>query len=288
MLTQEKIKTDKSLDELLKENQDLMNQDEIKEEFKDIYLDNNKTGYKISNLGYVLNSKGDALQIIYLNDYAYVVLYNSESKKHERFRLNILVATFFCPYRADDLCEEVHHITKNRRDNRYCNLIFVSRKEHKTIHSNMGDYLGENNNTSKYSNKQIRELCRLLELDIYTPTELSERTGVSKDMISLIRGRKAWTHISCDYDISPLFTHPDKETVIKVCEMLEQGATTSKISKDTNVAPRTISDIRCGRRHADISKDFNIKRLRNFHDLDKIHKVCKLMENPELSNKKNS
>ena len=52
MITRKSYKTNKTLKEILFKSKEIMsNPDKIKEEFKYIYLDNEKTQYQVSNLG---------------------------------------------------------------------------------------------------------------------------------------------------------------------------------------------------------------------------------------------
>ena len=171
----------------------------------------------------------------------------------------------------------MHHINGDRTDNRYCNLIFVTRYEHTILHQD--NYKNEKNNSSKYKNDQIHLLCKIMESDQYSNDELQDITGVNKYTISGIRRKTEWTDISKNYNISKYFSHPDRDTIIKACELLEKGFSNIYVSNVTGIKPKTISDIRTGHRH------YNISKARTKLDEEVIHKICKLMEDEKLSNK---
>ena len=269
--------TNKDLEELLLEFKELNGKD-FDEVYQPLFLDDVDSGYLISNYGNIKGKKGTILTKFYLNNYAYTALRSPNTSKVERYRISRLVAFTFCPIRKGlTLNDHVHHIDKNPRNNKYTNLIIVTPEEHEYIHVINGDRKGEKNNSSIYTNFQIKYVCELLQEGCWTPSEIHDKTGVSKWMISLIRKKKVWTHISSKYDIAPLFTHPSKETIIKICELLEKGYSTREISIETGVKEKSISDIRTGHRHSDISSKYKIKPLRKFNDLTKIHQVCKLL-----------
>jgi len=63
------------------------------------------------------------------------------------------------------------------------------------------NYIGENHYKSKYMEDQIHYVCKLLEEGKYTHSKISEITGVSKKVISNIKYKHSWTHISKLYNI---------------------------------------------------------------------------------------
>ena len=125
----------------------------------------------------------------------------------------------------------------------------------------------------------VHEICKLLE-EGYSNKEISKKYDVNKDTISLIRCGKTHTDISKNYNISK--RHNDRlseETVHKICKSLEEGHSITEISKKYKVERHNISQIRCGKAHTDISKNYNINKLyKDFLSDETVHKICKLLE----------
>lgn len=64
------------------------------------------------------------------------------------------------------------------------------------------------NNASIYKEKDIHEVCKLLERDVKMP-EISKRTNVGYDIIYRIREGLNWRNVSSQYNILGLSSKPD-------------------------------------------------------------------------------
>lgn len=58
---------------------------------------------------------------------------------------------------------------------------------------------GSDSASSKYSDAQIHEVCRMLEAKTFSSKTIADRTGVGYDMVHRIKYRKNWTNISDKY-----------------------------------------------------------------------------------------
>ena len=98
------------------------------ETYKPITLyDNVFSNYHISNLGNVKNSKTNRiLKLDIKNGYYYVCLYNKNFKK-TKFYIHKLVAYHFLEKINDT--DVIDHIDRNRLNNNYSNLRFVSLRD---------------------------------------------------------------------------------------------------------------------------------------------------------------
>lgn len=184
-------------------------------------------------------------------------------------RVNIsvhrLVASAFIPNPEDK--PEVNHIDGNKLNNDKSNLEWSTRSEN-MIHSyDTGLHRrGSDKTNSRYNNEQINTVCKLLEENKATLHQISSITSVSIDMISSIRKKKKWRHISEKYNIdgynaaSPNRGSVKKytdEQIRRVCELLEKHVNSTDISLTTGVSTYVIHDVKRGRSRKDISKDFN-------------------------------
>lgn len=90
--------------------------------------------------------------------------------------------------------------------------------------------LGENNHFSKFTDDQVIKICKLLEEGKDYSSILHELniedTDNNRDMIGNIKRRKAWMHISKDYNFPETdarFSVHDKAMIENICKCLEDG-----------------------------------------------------------------
>ena len=111
-----------------------------------------------------------------------------------------LVAQTFIPNPQNK--PEVHHLNSQKIDSCVWNLIWVTRQENMNYGLAMNECpSGENCAKAKYTNDQIHEVCKLIDMKIYSPDKISEMTGVSKRTIKSIREGCCWRQIAIQYDI---------------------------------------------------------------------------------------
>lgn len=120
---------------------------------------------------------------------------------------------------------------------------------------------------SKYDAEKIHTVCKLLEDNQYTLKRISEVTGVGVALVSAIKYKKAWTHISDLYNIQSNGNSGEKhyaskhsnDQIHEVCRLLKERKYSSAIiSKLTGVSEKTISDIKRGYSWRSISSQYGL------------------------------
>jgi DNA-binding CsgD family transcriptional regulator len=181
------------------------------------------------------------------------------------------VATYFCLWRNKYSVDHAHHIDpSDRTNNNYWNLIFVSVLEHVMIHDKLNYYnprKGDNHPNAKYSNAQIENTCMLMEEGTRSNKEISYITGVSVRDIGYIRYGRNWKHISCKYNI-PKLKDVNRETkfyddniIHEICKLICDGKSNKEISDILHVKHDTVSNIRRGVSHKNISSQYGLSIL---------------------------
>ena len=99
---------------------------------------------------------------------------------------------------------EVNHKDGNKNNNHASNLEWTTTKDN--IHHAWETGLstakkGVIHPESKYTENQIRSVCRYLENNKFTMKEISELTGVTYTVVKQIRNHVIWRSISIDYNI---------------------------------------------------------------------------------------
>lgn len=186
---------------------------DYEEAFRDITYPGVKRGvYLIGDCGTVVNKRrGTSLTWRYDKDgYPIVGLYKDDGGR-STYRVHRLVAWEFCEgYDESSGRTIVNHIDSDTSYPYYENLEWCTYSEN-TIHSfkygNKEGIKGEASNFAKYNESQIREVCRLAEAG-YDRRYISEVTGVTKSYLPDIINRKKWTHVSKDYNLPEVKTHP--------------------------------------------------------------------------------
>lgn len=173
-----------------------------KEIWCDVYIENKRTHYQVSNLGRVYNSvtKKYLKPRMHTAGYKQVSLYIN--KKEYRFYIHRLVLLHFSPVIIGDN-NQVNHINGIKDDNRLSNLEWVNNSKNQKHAYSSGlkkSVKGENNFNSKYTEKQIHKVCKLLEKGkLYSL--ISDKTHVDYNTISDIKCNRRWKHIKSQYNI---------------------------------------------------------------------------------------
>lgn len=221
----------------------------MKELWKPVLFDTMNTGYEVSSLGNVKSikftkkgkRKEKILQPIKLPNGYLVVTLCVNGTCYRRY-IHRLVATAFIS--NPDNKPEVNHINGEKTKNDVSNLEWVTSSENKLHAYNTNlQKNGENNIHAHYTEKQIRDVCKYIEENELTPTEIFEKTGVKQGVIADIRNYGSWTHISKDYDFSMYTPKQKKYTAIqykRIREMWNKNASVREISDDTGIPYKSV------------------------------------------------
>lgn len=88
--------------------------------------------YEISNLGQVRSKERILKPFTSWNGYLKIKLYNNGSR--QEFRINRLVAMYFCPIPSCPTKDEVHHKDHNKQNNVWTNLSWETGKKNKALY----------------------------------------------------------------------------------------------------------------------------------------------------------
>lgn len=217
-----------------------------------IYLNNEKSKYKISSDGYVISTayKGKegvvhALKHNHDADGYCIITLNHRGKKYTR-KIHRLVAEAFIP--NPDNLPEVNHKNGDKDKNDISNLEWVSTIDN--IYHALATNLRYNANTEE----QVHRVCQLLEKGIFSIREISELTDVSMPNVIKIKNGVRWKQISSQYNFPEYTPHYAKGSENKassiteleakrICECLEKGFRPMELSKMLDISLRTISSI---------------------------------------------
>lgn len=235
-----------------------------KEEFKWIYINNEKTNYKVSNKGYVISmnymhTKKPCIMKEEVNHgYKRVMLCHNGKKYHKR--IHRLVAESFIPNPNNKL--EVNHIDGDKTNNNVFNLEWVTAEENKR-HAKENDLIRKENNhpMNKLNKDVIENICLLLEKNEYSIPKIASMNNVSSGLVNGIYRGKLWKSISKKYNINNYHVRnkpkiDDEKLINKICYLLESH-TPSEVSKILNIPYYVVKDIKNRRTYIDISKKYN-------------------------------
>lgn len=124
----------------------------------------------------------------------------SPGKKRHRYSVHRLMMENYRPIKDMDKMQ-VNHIDGNKQNNHLSNLEWCTCKEniHHAMKNNLRhDQKGENNNGSKYTEKQILEAIEMIKSKKYTGKEIDEKMGFCSDYANMIRRKERWAHLTKD------------------------------------------------------------------------------------------
>lgn len=248
--------------------------DEI--EWRKIYWTNGEvTKYSISNIGVVRNDKKDKIIKPTISK-GYVRIGLTHNKETKTFWVHRLVALAFID--NPDNKPQVNHINGNKECNYVYNLEWVSCAENRTHAHKLK--LIDNKHRKKYKKdvKKIHKVCKLLEQNELTYSDIAKAVGLTRTYVSRIHNKKVWEDISCMYDIdnyevkkfiiksgdsSNRTKYPDKD-IHEVCKLIDTGLyELPQIALMSNIPYQTIRNVYYGTCRTDISSKYNFRKTKN-------------------------
>lgn len=203
--------------------------------------------YFVTEDGRVLNASTlqERVQKLTKTGYKEVGLYNKEIKKW--YRVHRLVAQMYIPNPENK--PFVNHINGIKTDNRVENLEWVTHTENMVHASETGLCpRGEDNTNSKLTEKQVIEICELLQKGLRNK-DITSLLNLQEHTVGMIRGKTCWSWISKNYSIPKKSRNLSIETLQWLKSKINEGLTRGEILKLANnpkINKHTIDDMRRG------------------------------------------
>jgi hypothetical protein len=236
------------------------------EEFKQVYIDNHYFPYIISSFGRLFSYHGKLKELnTNINDNKYCTKLLIDNGIHKYYLVHRLVVTSFIYNNDPNTKTQVNHKDGVKNHNYIWNLEWVTPSEN-IIHAVNSGLFKSKTKGNKYNEDDIINAYELIERDI-SFKEITNLTGVSRNMLYLILTGKNWRRITKSYDFSNYtYGRGDKHKIYKICDLLESKKYTIKeISIICNVNVTTVYDILHGKYHTDISKKYNLTNVSEKH-----------------------
>ena len=231
------------------------------------------TDYDVSDDGKVYSHK--TKRLIFLNNNKgyhmarlYVIDPNKPNEtKKDRIRyiyVHRMVAETFIP--NPDNLPVINHKNGIRNDNRVENLEWCTQRDNilhafRVLRIPTKYQLGEANDSSVYTEKEIRNLCELIQSGITSVKELSRITGIAEGTVIAVKNGIQWTHVSCDYKLPEVNRKPrlSEEDIYEICKILEKDGITpfEQIAKDFGTSRKTVSRIYYKTHYKKITSQFD-------------------------------
>lgn len=193
------------------------------------YIFNEKeTMYEVSDLGIVRNKNSKVILNGSPDKRGYIMLTLHIDGKSRSTLLHRIVAKTFIP--NPDNKPTVNHKDGNKRNNAVSNLEWATHQENiiHALRTGLRDLRGTRAISNKYSEKQVRDMCELLQKG-YSMKDAAELLNVNINLARRILYFGKWAHITKDYTF-PKY-HFNKDLVTKTNETYANVEHSSTIPK---------------------------------------------------------
>ena len=139
--------------------------------------------------------------------------------KRRSEKIHTIVAFMFigeCPKSMEH--PTINHIDENILNNHYNNLEYMEREKNSSIRSNTPK--GEKNASSILTEKQVLEICVILEESKIRQVDIAKIYNVERSTISNIKRRKTWVYISQNFSWTIKKVKTNKEELSQKQEVL--------------------------------------------------------------------
>ena len=276
---EEYVMTKRQINEFLKDIPKLSYNGD-KERFKQVVFDGFHSSYLVSTYGRVVSTeyrgvKGRVAVLkpkLTANGYHNLVLVINNIKK--TLLVHRLVGLMFIWNPDPENYTQINHMDGNKINNHISNLEWCTAEQniHHLYQHNLKKNIlkGEDITDSKFTERQVKKVCELLEEGVISLKEIAKRTGVSYDMVRNIKSHHSWKHISCNYNIDNYAKYYERAInkriplIHEVCKLLESNTCSAiEISERTGVSFSAVMNILCKRDHVNISKLYNIDNYKS-------------------------
>lgn len=211
------------------------------------------TSCNVSNTGKVEDMNGKSLKA-YVSGAGYQTVWirsiSNPKVCYPRF-IHRLVAEAFIPNPDNKL--EVNHIDTDKFNCWHGNLEWVTHEENIRHSIDLGhQVVGMDHANAKWTDDQIREVCKMLENPDVVLQDIVKKTGVSIKTITHIRFHNGWHHIAKDYKIAVPRRNPGPRyspLSIKIRDLIIDGKDNDEIKAEldktglsSDVSDKSISD----------------------------------------------
>lgn len=214
-----------------------------------------------------------------IGGYRRVALTNNQGIQDANISVHRLVAKVFLP-EAMDGQTQVNHIDGNKLNNSFTNLEWTTPSENSQhahdiglvgLHLKTKDTKVPNNDDIIFDNNTMLSILDITEEDVhnicyhlqegYRVCDVSKMLAVDRRFIQHLRdGQKMkWKYITDTYDFSKIKRkeRTSPETVLKICEYLENSKGINQISKELDIDRKLVSNIKNRKYFLDLSADFS-------------------------------
>lgn len=187
----------------------------IIEVFADIYINNVKTNYQVSDLGSVYNTKTQKMLKPSPDKDGYLRVSIFTNSKKYTMKVHRLVADAFCINTNPDKYNIVHHKDANVKNNtaenlEWCNTLINNRHTH--LCGNYKRLTGELNGASIYTESQIKQVCELLMKEMH-PVQISKKLNIPYKMVNSVYKKRVWKYLVMNYDFPKfIFQYTSEES----------------------------------------------------------------------------
>lgn len=147
--------------------------------------------YEVSDLGAVRRAQAEIRCRAQHNGYLRVTLSDEPNGRRQTYMVHRLVAAAFHGI-APSARHQVDHRNGNKTDNRAANLQWVTPRQNRR---DGRAAKGADNGASKLTNVQVATLRDLYARSSLSVLEIAARFGVSRQTVTKIGQRRAWTHL---------------------------------------------------------------------------------------------
>lgn len=210
--------------------------------------------YCVDNKGRVYSLKSRRFLNLQYNDNGYICVTLRVDGKTKTLKVHRLVAM---TYLADSFFDGAHvnHIDGDKSNNEVSNLEWVTRSKNMQHAYQTGLVISK---SDRIQDDIVHEICLHLEQGSRVP-DVASMFGITRDQVYRIISGTAYNYISFEYNLTkvPKQQKLSPETVVTVCENLNQGLPVKTIAEKTGVNLSTVKAIKYRKTQTHISSSFD-------------------------------